>query len=105
MRGEGLERLDESLGDLEGVLCDGVPEIVIHRSISVAQGDVADNAEGDKRHLIYIARVRDGTTLHIDGFCLGEVTDDLTHLLLGVDEPVTCDDKAWDDFRGVRSVE
>ena len=88
------ELLDEGLGDLEGMVGNGVPEVVILRGIGVAEGDVADDSERDEGHVAQIAGLGDGCRLHIDGFCLGEVADDLTHLLLRVYKPVACNDEA-----------
>ena len=93
-----LQTFDEGLGNLEGLLSSGVPEVVVLRGVGVAQGHVADDAEGDKRHLEDIAGLGDGGTLHVDGLRLREVADDLTHLLLRVDEPVTGDNQARVDL-------
>ena len=94
MRGEGLETLYKSLGCYEGLLGDGVPEIVILRGIGVAQRDVADESERDEGYLIDVAHLGDGARLHVDGLGLGEMTDDLAHLVLGIDEPVTGNDQS-----------
>ena len=68
---------------------------MILRGIGIAQGNVADETEGDKRHLIYIAYLCDGARFHINSLGLRDVTYDLAHLLLGIDKPVACDDETW----------
>ena len=88
-----LQRLDEGSRNLERVVGDGVPEVVVLRGVGVAQGDVADDAERDERHLVNIARLGNGARLHIDSTGLREVADDLAHLLLRVDEPVARHDQ------------
>ena len=55
--------LYEGLGDLEGIVGNGVPEVVILRGIGVAQVDVADDAEGNEGHLMEVARLGDGARL------------------------------------------
>ena len=40
-----LQTFDKGLGDVEGFLGDGVPEVVVLRGIGIAQGDVADDTE------------------------------------------------------------
>ena len=82
------------LGDLERVVGDGVPEVVVLGGIGVAQGNVADDAEGDEGHVVEIARLGNGARLHIDGLGFGEVAEDVAHLVLGVDKPVAGDDEA-----------
>ena len=72
----------------------GVPEVVVLRGMGVAQGDVADDAERDERHLIDITGLGNGTRLHVDGLGIGEVADNLAHLVLGVYKPVARDDEA-----------
>ena len=74
---------------------------MILRGIGIAQGNVADNAERDEGHLHQVAGLGDGSTLHVDSLGLGEVADNLAHLLLCVDKPVASDDKALVD--GYRS--
>ena len=69
-------------GDLEGILGNGAPEVMIHRGIGVAQRDVADDAERDEGHLVQVARLCNGARLHIDGLQVGEFVDDAAHLLL-----------------------
>ena len=75
------------------MLSNGFPEIVILRSVSVAQGNIADDTERDERNLVDIAGLGNGTRLHIDSLGLREVTDDFAHLLLGVHEPVACNNQ------------
>ena len=88
-----LQRFHKRFRGKERVLGNGVPEIVVLRGIGVAKGDVADDAEGDKRYLVDITGLGDGTRLHIDGFGLGEQVDDATHLLFRVNKPVAGDHK------------
>ena len=80
------------------MLGDGVPEVVVLGGVGVAQGDVTDDTEGDEWHLVQITGVGDGGTLHIDGLGLGEVADDLAHLLFRVHEPVAGDNQSRVDF-------
>ena len=76
------------------MLSNGFPEIVILRSVSVAQGNIADDTERDERNLVDIAGLGNGTRLHVDGLGFGEVTDNFAHLILGVYKPVTRDDES-----------
>ena len=73
---------------------------MILRGIGVAQGNVADDTEGDERYVIRVAGLGNGARLHVDRPCLGEVTDDLAHLLLRVYKPVAGDDEAGLDGEG-----
>ena len=72
---------------------------MILRGIGVAKRNVADDAERDERHLIYITRLRDGSRLHVYGLGLGEVPDNLAHLLFRIDKPVARDDEALMDSK------
>jgi hypothetical protein len=56
-----LKGFNESLGNLEGVIGNGVPEVMILGGIGVTQGDVADYPEGDERYLVDITGLGDGT--------------------------------------------
>ena len=71
----------------------GIPEVMILRGIGVAQGDVADDAEGDEGDVVEVARLGNGARLHIDGLGFGEVAEDVAHLVLGIDKPVAGDDE------------
>ena len=73
---------------------------MILRGIGVAQGNVADDTEGDERYVIRVAGLGNGARLHVDRPCLGEVTDDLAHFLLRVYKPVAGDDEAGLDGEG-----
>ena len=66
------QTLYKGLGNLERVLRNGVPEIVILRGIGVAKGNVADDTERDKRYLINIAGLGNGARLHVDSLSLWE---------------------------------
>ena len=66
---------------------------MVLRGVGVAQGDVADDAERDERHLIDITGLGNGARLHIDSLGLGEFLDDATHLLLRIHKPVAGDDE------------
>ena len=94
MNSEQLKALHKGLSDLERVLRNGVPEVVILRGIGVAKGNVADNTERDKRYLIYIAGLGNGARLHVDSLGLREQFDDAAHLLLAIHKPVARNHKA-----------
>lgn len=87
------ETVDEGLGNLEGAVGQCRPEIVILRSIGVLKGQVADDAERDEPHLVEQTRLSDGSRLHVDSLGLGEVADNLAHLVLGVNKPVAGNDE------------
>ena len=93
------EALDEGACDLKGVVGDGIPEVVILRGIGVAQGDVADDAERDEGHLVDIARLGDGTRLHVDSFGIGEVADNFAHFFTCIYKPVASHYQARMDLK------
>ena len=64
---------------------------MVHGRIGVAQWDVADDAERDKRNVEDVARLGNGSRFHVDGLCLGKFPDNLAHLFLGVCHPVARD--------------
>ena len=53
------------LCNLETTFGNLAPEVIIHTRIGVFERNVADNTERNKRHIIYIAHLRNRATLHI----------------------------------------
>lgn len=56
-----IKGFNKCLGDLEGVVSNSVPEVMILGGIGVTQWDVADDTEGDKRYLVDITSLGNGT--------------------------------------------
>ena len=72
----------------------GSPEIGILRSMVLYSGCVADDAEAEKRNIVQIASLRNGSRLHINGKTVGETLLDGIQLRTVGDELVAGTNKS-----------
>ena len=89
-----LGRVERKVHREERTLCHGSPEIGILRSMVLYSGCVADDAEAEKRNIVQIASLRNGSRLHINGKTVGETLLDGIQLRTVGDELVAGTNKS-----------